>query len=255
MKIDVSDYFQRATIEELKQGHLYDPKTEQHVCLICGQCYEEGVIYTDGEPTAFYEAKKKVKLHIQAEHESMFHYLIGLDKKRTGLSDVQKELLLRFYNGVSDSDIVKELGGSASTIRNHRFTMREKLKQAKLFIALMELVEAKNDEAPKLVAIPQHAARVDERYAVTEEEKTKILQQYFKEGLNGPIESFPKKEKRKLVILQALLNRFDRGQTYTEKQINEILMTAYPDYVTLRRYLIEYGFLDRKDDGSEYWLK
>jgi hypothetical protein len=30
---------------------------------------------------------------------------------------------------------------------------------------------------------------------------------------------------------------------------------VYDDYVTVRRYLIEYGFLDRKDDGSQYWLK
>ncbi|MBJ6950597.1 DUF2087 domain-containing protein, partial [Vibrio cholerae] len=29
----------------------------------------------------------------------------------------------------------------------------------------------------------------------------------------------------------------------------------YPDFVTLRRYLIEYGFLDRTDDGSQYWVK
>ncbi|HDR8220879.1 TPA: DUF2087 domain-containing protein, partial [Bacillus cereus] len=26
-------------------------------------------------------------------------------------------------------------------------------------------------------------------------------------------------------------------------------------FVTLRRYLIEYGFLDRTDDGSQYWVK
>lgn len=255
MKIDVTDLFQRATIEELKQGHLYDASTEQHVCLICGQCYEEGVIYTFGEPSLFYEAKKKVKLHIQVEHESMFHYLIGLDKKRTGLSDVQKELLTRFYAGIPDAEIVRELGGSASTIRNHRFTMREKLKQAKLFIALMELVEEQNQQAPKLVPIPQAAIRVDERYAVTEEEREKILKQYFQEGLDGAIESFPKKEKRKLVILQQLLNRFERGKKYSEKEINEILKTAYHDYVTLRRYLIEYGFMERKDDGSQYWLR
>ena len=29
----------------------------------------------------------------------------------------------------------------------------------------------------------------------------------------------------------------------------------YEDYVHIRRYLIEYGFLDRKADGSAYWVK
>lgn len=39
------------------------------------------------------------------------------------------------------------------------------------------------------------------------------------------------------------------------KEFNEIIKTAYYDYVTVRRFLIEYGFLDRKPDGSQYWLK
>ncbi|WP_397536936.1 DUF2087 domain-containing protein [Rummeliibacillus pycnus] len=36
--------------------------------------------------------------------------------------------------------------------------------------------------------------------------------------------------------------------------INEILTAVYRDYVILRNYLIEYGFIDRKADGSQYWL-
>ncbi len=35
---------------------------------------------------------------------------------------------------MSDAEVIERLGGgSASTIRNHRFTLREKEKQAKLF--------------------------------------------------------------------------------------------------------------------------
>ncbi|MMZ69439.1 hypothetical protein D1872_322810 [compost metagenome] len=51
------------------------------------------------------------------------------------------------------------------------------------------------------------------------------------------------------------MKRFDTHKKYTEKEVNGILRTADTDYVTLRRYLIEYGFLDRKDDGSMYWVK
>ena len=49
--------------------------------------------------------------------------------------------------------------------------------------------------------------------------------------------------------------RFQIGKIYGEKEVNQILKMVYEDYVTLRRYLIEYGFLDRKPDGSQYWLK
>lgn len=40
-----------------------------------------------------------------------------------------------------------------------------------------------------------------------------------------------------------------------EQGLNQALEEFYEDYVLIRRYLIEYGFIDRKPDGSEYWLK
>jgi len=51
------------------------------------------------------------------------------------------------------------------------------------------------------------------------------------------------------------VKKFDSSEKYTEKEVNQILESVYPDFVTLRRYLIEYGFLDRTADGSKYWVK
>lgn len=55
--------------------------------------------------------------------------------------------------------------------------------------------------------------------------------------------------------LENTLHRFELSRKYTEKEVNQILKEANPDYVTLRRYLIDYGFLDRYNDGSSYWVK
>ncbi|MCG7408154.1 DUF2087 domain-containing protein [Paenibacillus sp. ACRRX] len=257
MKKDITDLFQNATVTELKLGYVHDPSDDQYVCLICGDCYERGVIYADddGSTGLFFEAEKKMKRHIKRDHQSMFHHLIELDKKRTGLTDLQKELISMFHDGLSDADIVKKLGGSSSTVRNHRFTMREKMKQAKLFLALMEMMEEHNASAPKLVPVPVTANMVDERYVITEQEREGFLNQYFPDGWDGRLTGFPKKEKRKIVILRNLAERFERGRLYTEKDINAVLKEAYHDYVTLRRYMIDYGLLDRKEDGSQYWLK
>lgn len=253
MFIDVTELFSNASVEELKRGYVQEG--DQYVCLACGQCYEEGVIYPATGEGMGVEAKKRMKQHITEEHQSMFHVLLGMNKKQTGLTDLQKELMGLFYEGLSDSEVVKRLGGgSSSTIRNHRFTMREKMKQAKLFLTMMELLEERDAHKPKWVPIPQTSPVVDERFAVTEEEQQAILKQYFPDGLDGQLSSFPKKEKRKLVILRHLLNRLERGRMYTEKEMNEVLKTAQSDYVTLRRYMIEYGLMDRKDDGSQYWL-
>ncbi|MDF2700621.1 MAG: transcriptional regulator, partial [Haloplasmataceae bacterium] len=49
--------------------------------------------------------------------------------------------------------------------------------------------------------------------------------------------------------------RFDSSKVYDEKAVNEIIKAIFNDFVTIRRYLIEYGFLARTQDCKEYWVK
>jgi len=67
--------------------------------------------------------------------------------------------------------------------------------------------------------------------------------------------SFPAREKKKIVVLRRISTYFKEGVTYSEKEVNRILSRVYEDHVLLRRYLIEYGFLDRTRDGAVYFLK
>lgn len=248
----VSELFWNASLEELKRGYIQ--KEEQYVCLLCGKTMEKGIIYPD--EGVLYEADRYMRLHIEKVHQSVFDYLIGLDKKFTGLTEHQNHLLQLFYKGKSDAEVQKELGiGSASTIRNHRFVLKEKERQAKLFLTMMELLKEKDSHAPAFINFHKTAQMVDARYNVTEEENKDILKKYFPEGMNGQLKKFPLKEKQKLVVLRAIAERFNVEEIYDEKEMNQILNEIYHDYVLIRRYLIEYGFIDRKPDGSEYWLK
>ncbi|WP_019911218.1 DUF2087 domain-containing protein [Paenibacillus sp. HW567] len=254
--ISISEKFWNASILELKQGYQYEARehSEFYTCLVCGEEFEKGLIYKEGNQ--YYEAGKFAALHVESEHGGMFNWLLGLDKKLTGLTELQKGLLNAFRQSLSDGEAAKELGiGSTSTVRNHRFTLREKVKQAKLFLAVMELAEEKPGTSSPFVSIPRSAAIVDERFAITEEENAEILNTYFKMGPEGPLSEFPKKQKRKAAILRQLIKRFETGRKYTEKEVNAILGEAFSDHVTLRRYLIDYGLLDREDDGSSYWVR
>ncbi|UQZ36551.1 transcriptional regulator [Paenibacillus sp. PK3_47] len=254
--VGISEKFWNASVAELKQGYVFEKREHSgfFTCLVCGEAFEKGLIYKQEE--TFYEAEKFAELHVTQVHGTMFNWLLGLDKKLTGLTELQKGLLKSFNQGLSDGEAAKELGiGSTSTVRNHRFTLREKVKQAKLFLAVMELTEEKPGVSSPFVSIPRTASMVDERFAITEEENAEILAAYFKQGPDGPLSEFPKKQKRKAAILRQLIQRFTPGHKYSEKEINAILADAYHDYVTLRRYLIDYGLLDREDDGSSYWVK
>ena len=93
---------------------------------------------------------------------------------------------------------------------------------------------------------------INEQYDITQEERDKILRSYISDGR---VKALPKKHKKMIVILQYIIERFESGKKYSEKDVNEIIRDIFDDYATVRRDLIEFGFMDRKRDCSEYWVK
>ncbi|WP_051531323.1 helix-turn-helix transcriptional regulator [Clostridiisalibacter paucivorans] len=137
-----------ASIEELKRGYKYNNESSSYICLICEKTYRDGEIYKCGD--RYLEAKLMIKEHIKKEHDSMLKYLLSLDKRHTGLTEHQRKLIEYFYEDYSDKEIVHDVGmGSTSTIRNHRFKLKEREKQAKLFLAIMGILNDK-DKSKKI---------------------------------------------------------------------------------------------------------
>ena len=71
----------------------------------------------------------------------------------------------------------------------------------------------------------------------------------------GRITFFPVKLKDQLLILEYIAARFEPGRFYSEKEVNALIsqQITFQDYVTLRRSLCDFQFLDRVRDGSRYW--
>ena len=250
--MNVSELFWNASFDNLKCGYIQEE--DHYVCLLCGKKIEKGIVYP--QEGIFYDAARYMRLHIEQAHQSVFDYLNILDKKLTGITDHQSSLLRLFYQGKSDGEVQKEMGiASASTIRNHRFALKEKERQSKVYLVMMELLKEKSKHYSTFIDPPKTAKMVDDRYKVTQKDSDKLLKTLFPEGTDGPLKTFSIKEKHKLVALQEIVKRFQGERTYTEKEINQILKIVYHDFATLRRYLIEYGFLDRTPDGSQYWLQ
>lgn len=250
--MEMSSMFWEATLEELKQGYVEN--RDSFTCLLCEKRIEKGIIYP--YESSLYEAERFMRVHIESSHTSVFDYLIRMDKKLTGLTEHQKRLLQLFYQGKNDKDIQKELEiGSTSTIRQHRFALKEKERQAKTFLAMMELLKEKDEFAPAFLPVHKTATMIDDRYNITQEEQEKIIKKYFPEGTQNPINKFPPKEKQRLIVLREIAGALEAEHIYNEKELNKTLNYFYEDYALIRRYLIEYGFIDRKSDGSQYWVR
>ena len=79
-------------------------------------------------------------------------------------------------------------------------------------------------------------------------EEVKI--KYFK---NNKLMTIPKKEKNKIPVLQIVLEMLkERSFEFTEKELNEAIKEIYPDYSLIRRYLVDYKFLERDNYGRMY---
>jgi hypothetical protein len=248
------------SIEEIKNGYSYNSQTDRYICSICDREFENGEIFeVNGR---YFDASKMVKIHNQKDHNNMLEILTTYDKKYTGITENQKELLKMIYSGMTDNDIAKKTGVAPTTIRHQKFVFREKAKQAKLFLAIHELTMQRTekgqillDEKDDIIDVHSGAKMVDDRYLVTKVEEEKIISTMFSSLDPLRLKTFSPKEKKKIIILKKISEQFERNKRYSEKELNSIIKEIFEDFASIRRYLIEYGFMERTNDCREYWLK
>ncbi|MER5503272.1 MULTISPECIES: DUF2087 domain-containing protein [unclassified Streptomyces] len=70
---------------------------------------------------------------------------------------------------------------------------------------------------------------------------------------HGRLTAIPRKAARREQLLVHLGETlFERDRTYTEREVNEALLTVHEDCAALRRYLVVAGLLVRSRDGGSY---
>ncbi|MEA2507240.1 MAG: hypothetical protein QOH48_1858 [Actinomycetota bacterium] len=75
-----------------------------------------------------------------------------------------------------------------------------------------------------------------------------VLARFLKKGR---LVSVPAARAKRVAVLDHLAQEFEPGHYYEEREVNRILKRFYDDYASLRRYLVDEGFLSR--DAGKYW--
>ena len=72
----------------------------------------------------------------------------------------------------------------------------------------------------------------------------------------GKIVQIPVVSNKKIPVLAYLAGKFEEDRIYSEKEVNAIIDSwhTFGDYFILRRLLVDYKFLERKPDGTAYWV-
>lgn len=106
----------------------------------------------------------------------------------------------------------------------------------------------------KLAVLGRDALAVERPEFVPPADMDAKSQKILKTFLNpdGSIKQIPAPPKLQ-VILNYLIEKFEVGRDYTEKEVNALIKRYNEDTAGLRRDLVEAGLLARISDGSRYW--
>lgn len=81
----------------------------------------------------------------------------------------------------------------------------------------------------------------------TEEEARQLAQSFS----GSRLVSVPANRARRRLVLERLAQEFEPGLRYDERTVNSMLQVFHSDHTTLRRYLVDEGFLTRAE--GVYW--
>jgi hypothetical protein len=74
------------------------------------------------------------------------------------------------------------------------------------------------------------------------EEENAVIRAFF-DGVR--LRQIPASRKKRVIVLRRLLELFVPGRSYPESEVNDLLREAHDDVATLRRELVDYGFMVR----------
>ncbi len=84
----------------------------------------------------------------------------------------------------------------------------------------------------------------EDEMSYTEEEKERVLRAFFRDGR---LTQIPAKLKKKLIVFREILERFEKGKDYSEKEVNSTIGAVCEDFCTIRRYFVESGWMTREN--------
>lgn len=90
----------------------------------------------------------------------------------------------------------------------------------------------------------------DEHAEEPDAERARVLRAFVRDGR---LVSIPANRAKRLHVLDVLVQVFEPGVRYTEKRVNLELGKWHADVSSLRRHLVDEGFLEREPDGRRYW--
>jgi len=166
------------------------------------------------------------------------------------------KLLVLLAEGELNGQVLAEkLGVTPATVTHHAAKLREanlirerRDKNAIYFTLNRETLRSYALATEKLIDRGTEGGSI----RMEEEQirfKTSVLKNFFTS--QGKLKTIPAQLKKKLVVLEFLVSKLEKGRKYEEKEINAFIQTFHDDYATIRRELIMHQYMFREREIYE----
>ncbi len=123
----------------------------------------------------------------------------------------------------------------AVTSYKSQYYMMYSLQKDVFDTTILEIIREESDEAAL-------QAQRDADY------RRKVIDTFFQ---YGRLKAIPTQRKKKRIILEEILKRFEPGRVYSEPEVNALINEFHEDHCTIRRDMIGEKLLAR--EGTKYW--
>jgi hypothetical protein len=177
------------------------------------------------------------------------------------------KLLILLAEGEQKGQVLAEkLGVTPATITHHATKLREaslineRRDKNTIYFSLNHYFIKSNASAAEQLIYRNAGAK--ERVEQVEEQmvrlKETVIRNFF--TAEGRLKHMPAQLKKKLIVLESMVSKLERGRKYSEKEINTFIKDFHDDFATIRRELIMHQFMFREADiyelnPRELWAK
>jgi predicted transcriptional regulator len=153
----------------------------------------------------------------------------------------------------SVEELASLLGLKPSTVSHHlaRLTKAGLVNmRAESYYSMYEVDQKMLEEKSRTLFSKENLSSVASEVDADAYDK-KVIKDFTRR--DGSLKTIPAQRKKLEAILRYVVEAFDIGKRYNEKQVNEILAGYHEDTATLRRELVGYKLMEREGGGGAYW--
>ncbi|MEK8128043.1 metalloregulator ArsR/SmtB family transcription factor [Paenibacillus filicis] len=176
------------------------------------------------------------------------------------------KLLILLADGELNGQVLAEkLGVTPATITHHAAKLREaslineRREKNTIYFSLNDYFIKNNANAAVNLI---YRAVVEGGTEAVDDSHHRVRQAVIKNFFTaeGKLKSIPAQLKKKLIVLEHLVAKLEKGRTYSEKEINAFIRGYHEDFATIRREFIMHHFMFREDEQyelnpQEMWTK